>query len=219
MENKLNQVSFIVPGKITSKGRPRARVIKSGSKGGGSYASIYTPQDTIIYENLIKMCYKEQANNYHFGNSPLSVSIYASFQSPKEVRDLRALGYGYIACFGRQDLDNIAKIVLDALNKIAFFDDKQITDLRIMKMYDKQERLEINIYRLSNLSLAEAKELKRADNIKKARIKKLKKEQRILTERIARLLNYENQTPKRKQDLQLNIDKLNIVEQELKKEE
>ena len=67
MENKLNQVSFIVPGKITSKGRPRARVIKSGSKGGGSYASIYTPQDTIIYENLIKMCYKEQANNYHFG--------------------------------------------------------------------------------------------------------------------------------------------------------
>ena len=87
-----------------------------------------------------------------------------------------------------------------------------------MKMYDKQERLEINIYRLSNLSLAEAKELKRADNIKKARIKKLKKEQRILTERIARLLNYENQTLKRKQDLQLSIDKLNIVEQELKKE-
>ena len=79
MENKLNQVSFIVPGKITSKGRPRARVIKSGSKGGGSYASIYTPQDTIIYENLIKMCYKEQANLNNSSKNLLESGSASSF--------------------------------------------------------------------------------------------------------------------------------------------
>jgi Holliday junction resolvase RusA-like endonuclease len=45
----------------------------------------------------------------------------------------------------KPDADNIAKIVCDALNGIAFLDDKQIVDARITKWYSDTPRIEIII--------------------------------------------------------------------------
>ena len=38
----------------------------------------------------------------------------------------------------KPDLDNISKIILDALNKVAFNDDKQVAQLSITKRYGEQ---------------------------------------------------------------------------------
>lgn len=35
----------------------------------------------------------------------------------------------------KPDTDNIAKSILDSLNKIAYLDDKQVVDLRVRKRY------------------------------------------------------------------------------------
>jgi Holliday junction resolvase RusA-like endonuclease len=52
---------------------------------------------------------------------------------------------GTIKPVKKPDLDNIAKICLDALNKLAFDDDSQIVALRVEKHYSEEPRVEIEI--------------------------------------------------------------------------
>lgn len=39
----------------------------------------------------------------------------------------------------RNDIDNLAKFVLDSMNKILYPDDRQITSIQLVKMYDTQD--------------------------------------------------------------------------------
>lgn len=43
----------------------------------------------------------------------------------------------------KPDLDNVAKSILDALNGIAYYDDNQITDLKIAKRYSEKPRVDV----------------------------------------------------------------------------
>lgn len=45
----------------------------------------------------------------------------------------------------KPDLDNIAKIISDALNGIAYNDDKQIVHLKVTKKYNKTPHVKVNI--------------------------------------------------------------------------
>ena len=46
----------------------------------------------------------------------------------------------------KPDSDNIAKIVLDSLNKIAFDDDAQVVELTVIKKWtEEQERIEFEL--------------------------------------------------------------------------
>ena len=45
----------------------------------------------------------------------------------------------------QEDIDNIVKIILDAMNKCAFKDDTQITKLQIEKKYGEEEKIWIKI--------------------------------------------------------------------------
>ena len=45
----------------------------------------------------------------------------------------------------KPDIDNIVKIVLDAMNELAFKDDTQITKLEVEKIYGIEEKLQIKI--------------------------------------------------------------------------
>lgn len=121
------EVVFRVIGEIQTKQRPRATTI-------GGYARIYTPKTTLNYENYIKECYLNSAKKQHFGNKPINVFISASFKAPKELSK-----YGesvkLFACMKHKDIDNIAKIVCDALNGVAYDDDKQIVNLTTQKCW------------------------------------------------------------------------------------
>ena len=52
---------------------------------------------------------------------------------------------GNISPVKKPDIDNIAKIILDSLNKLAFKDDNQITKLCVEKIYSEEERVHILI--------------------------------------------------------------------------
>ena len=134
---------FQVLGEIMTKQRPRATMR-------GGFARVYTPKDTILYENYIKTIYQEKYPNQHFSKKPISVVINCYFKAnneiQKNVEQIDSDVDNSLPCVTHKDVDNIAKIVLDSLNGVAFYDDKQITELRVFKHYTlDQEKIVVLI--------------------------------------------------------------------------
>lgn len=117
---------LIYHGKIQAKQRPRFN---------GKF--VYTPQNTINYENWVKACYLEKYSNEKPLETALQVTIIAFFEIPKSVskKKKEQMLNNEIYPTTKPDTDNIAKSILDSLNKIAYLDDKQVVDLRVRKQY------------------------------------------------------------------------------------
>lgn len=76
----METVRFTVPG--APKGKARARTVRS--KKGGTFS--YTPEGTMLYENLIKCCYRQEAGSMIFNDGqPLKVTIIAYYPIVKST--------------------------------------------------------------------------------------------------------------------------------------
>ena len=126
---------IIVPGQPVGKGRPR--VTKSGHA--------YTPAKTREYEDKIKACYKEQADNAWF-DGPVKVTLLAFYKIPKSaaVQDRLDMQSGKKQPMKKPDLDNIIKCI-DSLNDLAWKDDSAVVWIEALKFYDEEPRLELTI--------------------------------------------------------------------------
>lgn len=126
-------MEFIVEGKPQGKARPR--IVKN--KYTGKIHGI-TPESTKNYEDLIRWSYKASGGQY-MGEKRLSVKIKAFFPIPrsfsKKKRD-EAI-FDKIRPTTKPDCDNIIKVVLDALNGVAYYDDKQVVCVSCNKYYDE----------------------------------------------------------------------------------
>lgn len=132
------KVKFTIPG--DPKGKGRHRTTKSGHT--------YTPEQTTMYENLVKAMYYQQCRNTKFDDdTQLDVRITAYFPIPKSVsKKKRELMLNRtIRPIVKCDWDNIGKIVCDALNGIAYHDDKQVVDGQVRKFYSEQPRVVVTI--------------------------------------------------------------------------
>ncbi len=128
-------VDFTICGEPAGKGRPRFRRM-------GNYVSTYTDAKTTNYENLVKLEYKNQCGNKYFEpNKPLIAAIYCYFSRPKNIPKKKLHLYDEDKIFPtkKPDTDNIAKIILDSLNKVAFDDDKQVIVLKVVKKFAKEQ--------------------------------------------------------------------------------
>ena len=110
-------VRFIVPGEPLSKARPR--VTKRGT---------YTPKSTLEQEKRVLREWLV------LGTTPFLYQV---------VIDIDF----YNATKHRRDIDNMAKLVLDALNKHAFEDDYQVVGLNLRKFFTSKgrERTEVTM--------------------------------------------------------------------------
>ena len=129
---------FEVPGKITGKGRPRVN----------SYTGIvYTPTKTKDYECLIEQYFLLKYPRFKQIEKRTKVSITAYFGVPKSTKktEVEAMLNQIISPTKKPDIDNIVKIVLDAMNKFAFKDDTQITKLEVEKKYGTEEKIVVKI--------------------------------------------------------------------------
>ena len=129
---------FEVPGKITGKGRPRVN----------SYTGIvYTPTKTKDYESLIEQYFLLKYPRFKQIEQRTKVSIIAYFDIPKSTKksDIAEMLNNEISPTKKPDIDNIVKIVLDAMNKFAFKDDIQITKLEVEKKYGNEEKIVVKI--------------------------------------------------------------------------
>ena len=124
-------LSFNVKGK--PQGKARARTFYNSRK--GQYDSI-TPQKTKDYEELIAWSYKAAGGQY-LGESFIKITISAFYEIPKSTSKKRRneILDKDIRPTVKPDCDNIIKAVLDALNGIAYKDDKQVVDVSCQKYY------------------------------------------------------------------------------------
>lgn len=124
-------IYFEVPG--DPQGKARARMGNGRS---------YTPQKTVLYENLIKTCFlaKENKETY-FNKEPVEMYITACYSIPKSTtkKDRERIKNKELFPTKKPDADNIAKVVCDALNGVAYHDDTQIVKLEIRKVYTDSE--------------------------------------------------------------------------------
>jgi Holliday junction resolvase RusA-like endonuclease len=122
------QVIFSIKGEPKGKGRPR--FTKNGH--------VYTPDETKRYESLVGLSYRNSAKGYKF-TSPVRVTIKAYHKPPKKskkvVEDMLS---GRILPTKKPDADNIAKIILDGLNKVAWDDDTQVVEFMVTKRYSEE---------------------------------------------------------------------------------
>lgn len=130
----------VVEGKIKAKARPRFNT-KTGHA--------VTPKDTVTYENWVKVCYQQQVGSHLDGPIKARINIYYKVPksyTKKRIKDIRE-GLEY-PC-KKPDADNVAKIILDSLNKIAFDDDSQVVELIVSKLWTEEiERVEFELQQL-----------------------------------------------------------------------
>ncbi len=72
-----------------------------------------------------------------FNGEPLQMIISAYYEIPKSTTKKKRAEImdGKLYPTKKPDADNIAKVICDALNKIAYKDDTQIIDLTVRKLY------------------------------------------------------------------------------------
>lgn len=130
-------LKLVVPGDPRGKGRPRF--------GNGR---TYTDAETTKYEGRVREVWKS-AGNLKFSDAPISVYIKAYFKVPTSLSKKKKAELFGEPCLKKPDADNIAKILLDALNGCAWTDDSQIDILVVTKQYvtseDEPPRVEVEI--------------------------------------------------------------------------
>lgn len=124
----MKTVLFEIPGPIKGKARPR--VTKTGIA--------YTPKDTVQYENLVRVCYQEQAGQYL--NGPLKIEIDVFFEIPKSTAKRRKVDMlkHILRPTKKPDWDNIGKVICDSLNGTAYHDDAAIVSASVNKWYTEE---------------------------------------------------------------------------------
>ena len=134
------EVIFEVPGQPKGKERPRWTMVSNTS-------IVYTPRNTRDYEKMIKTFYKINNFKSFKKDEALEISAIAYYQIPKNTKKSHKLLMikGEILPTKKPDIDNIMKVVLDALNGVAYFDDKQVCKVNFIKMYSEEPRLKILI--------------------------------------------------------------------------
>jgi len=110
-------IKFTVPGEPRSKQRPR--VTRYGT---------YTPKETLLQEDKVRLAWLELGESTFEYQVVIDITF---FNGTKH----------------RRDIDNMAKLVLDALNGSAFLDDYQVVGLNLIKRLTSKEaaRTEVTI--------------------------------------------------------------------------
>lgn len=125
------KLEFTIPGKAVAK--QSFRYTRDGQK--------YTDKEVKGYANWVRLCF-QRAYPEHlpsmFFEKPLKVYIQAFFEIPKSYskKKREKCLAGLIRPTVKPDTDNISKNIKDALNGIAYPDDKQVVTETIEKFYD-----------------------------------------------------------------------------------
>lgn len=133
-------MNFRINGKPQGKARPRFKRI-------GPYVSTYNTKSTQDYEKKVKYSVLEQCKdeirlNYQ---GRIKVLIMAYFKPNKSISKKKYNELINTEYLKKPDCDNIAKIILDSLNKIVYKDDSQIHELVVKKKYSDEEYVDVTI--------------------------------------------------------------------------
>lgn len=134
--------TFIVPGEVRGKMRPKASSF-------GGHAKVYTPSKQIEYENWVRLCYQEAYPDAKPMEGPLYAIVKVNMRVPKSAskKKRQEMLDAKIYPTKKPDLDNCIK-QLDALNGVAFADDSQIIYIDAAKRYMEEDSMCITLMEL-----------------------------------------------------------------------
>ncbi|WP_404285237.1 RusA family crossover junction endodeoxyribonuclease [Glutamicibacter arilaitensis] len=123
---------FTVHGEPVSKAR--ARFTKQGSK-----TVAYTPEKTKVGEHAMAAAYLKVAKKFN--------------KDPEAAYAMRA--HFYNGTRQRRDVDNMVKLVLDGLNRVAWVDDNQVLEIAARKSFVSkvEARTVVQVYLIGDLEL------------------------------------------------------------------
>lgn len=105
------KIQFTVPGPPQGKARPRFAKSRT-----------YTPQNTVAYEKLVRVKYRSAAIGVVPAEGAVSVTVLACYPIPKSASKAQRVKMltGALKPTKKPDADNVAKIICDALNGLAY---------------------------------------------------------------------------------------------------
>ena len=131
-------IKLSIPGQPQGKGRAKVSTYRG-------YARAYTPEKTAAYENLVKLAFEGSGQDKLTGALKMTVkAVYAipkSFSRKKREAALK----GELRPQTKPDIDNVVKVICDALNGLAYDDDRSITQLHAVQLYGDNPRVDIAI--------------------------------------------------------------------------
>lgn len=119
-----HSLTFEVPGPIRGKGRPR--FVRATGRA-------YTPADTMNAEAWVRTCALNAGATMIEG--PVSLTVHVRVQIPQSWPNRKRSDALGAPTTGKPDLDNIAKLIGDSLNGIAWSDDKQVAAVWLTRRY------------------------------------------------------------------------------------
>lgn len=127
-------------GEPQGKGRPRFSTVCG-------HVKTRTPDQTVIYENLVKTEYRNQSGVRFPDDAMLDVRVMAYYTIPKSIskKKRQAMLDHKVRPTKKPDFDNIGKVICDSLNGIAYRDDAQIVDAQVRKFYSNTPRVVVII--------------------------------------------------------------------------
>lgn len=124
---------FYIPGRVRGSDRPRAR--RLGLKG----VQLYSTDANMTEAAWIRSCFVQTFGNPHLlGPIEVTIDVYVAVPASWSQKKREAALAGDLLPLGKPDVDNIAKLQMDALKGLLWRDDTQVTDLTVRKRYGKE---------------------------------------------------------------------------------
>jgi len=135
---------FVILGEPRGKGRPR--FTRDGHT--------YTDSETRAYEKKVRQAFLAAypLREPFPKGEPVRAVMTAYYAIPKSESKIKRelMATGYIRPTKKPDTDNIAKIVLDSLNGLAYHDDAQVVTCEVRKYYGIEPRVEVEVKEVMN---------------------------------------------------------------------
>lgn len=128
LKDGYRQLSIYIYTEPVGKGRPR--FTRNGRT--------YTPVKTRESERFIKRCVEEciaELDGFNLITSAMAIQYYAFMPMPKSWSKNKKASMDREPHTSRPDVDNLAKLALDALNGVAYKDDALIYRMESVKIY------------------------------------------------------------------------------------
>jgi len=140
-------IQLTVPGEPQGKQRAKSARIGTGPK---AYIKTYTPERTVNYETYIKQLFVVKYPDFVPVEGALELELTASCTIPASTSKKRKalMESNEIRPTKRPDVDNLVKIVMDALESLAYKNDSQIVDESTHKFFSIRPGLDIKIYEI-----------------------------------------------------------------------
>ena len=112
---------------------------------------VYTPTKTSTFEEKVKWAFKGKYNvATELSTKPFKAKITAIFEPPKSLSKKKKEELLFKVDYTKKpDVDNIAKIILDSLNGLAYKDDSQVSALLVLKDYGNENKIIVELEEIS----------------------------------------------------------------------